>query len=1259
MVCKPGDPALRLEGFPDPSYPMERQASRPPAERTARGAGSALVAAAGRLWNAVAPGRGRGALARERDLQRVNRVLRTLSEINQAIVRSKARQELFDDACASLVKTGGFQTAWIGLLLRETRSLAPVAVAGDEAGYVGRIHISSSADEPAGGGVCGRALREGRIQICHDFATDPTMLPWREAAARSGIVSSIALPLREDGTVIGVLTVYSGEAGFFEAENVTLLGSAAADLSLALGAFAADQRRRDVEARLRSSEARLAFFLSAAPVVIYSLLGSAGRGTEFVSPNVRQVLGHDPASFTGDTGFWEAHVHPEDRARATIAAAELQEEGRLLREYRFLHRNGGYRMMRDDLRAIHDANGLVTGYVGYWIDITESRSLEENLAREQARFRFVFANAPVGISLSSEGVVLLANPEHARITGVPVSESGDPGIFKRITHPDDLARQVKAAEAYERGEVAEYSIDKRYIRRDGSVIWVELTSRFYVDPTTGKKQSVTTLVDLTERRKAEESLAARELILSNIFSQANDSIALVDVETGCCVEFNDAACRGLGYTREEFARLRVEDVDPLYSVAQLGLKFPVVVQSGGTVVETRHLTKSGEYLDVRVGACGLTIRGRRYLSMIWRDVTERLRREQEFRKLARVIEQSPMSVVITTLAGDIEYVNPCFTEVTGYAINEVKGLNPRILNAGESPAGYFKEMWARLASGKVWPGELRNRKKNGELYVELAVIAPVIGPDGRATNYVAIKEDITERKRAEDAVQESERRYRELFDLESDALFLIEQQGGMIRQANRAAAELYGYSEAELLMLRIDDLAEETETATDLRSSGRSRAARRVQRVHRKRDGSTFLVEIGLRLFERDGTVFLLAAVRDVSEREKAAQEIRRLLEEVQRFNSELETAVTERTAELDTRNSELQGLLNAIPDMVILIHCDGSIRKCQVANGSPGLAAMARAPDGGGPVGVAPGLLGPCLDLGRKALDAKSVIRLETELEQGDGSIFVELRAAPVGAEVFVVFVRDITERRRREAETAVMLEREHQISEMKTRFIAVTSHEFRTPMAAVMGSADLLENHIDRISPAKRAELFGRIKGSLGRMTEMLDEVLTLNRIDSGKTEARIAPVDLHQAVQGIIDEIQTGDGGAHRFALEGEGPLGAVPTDSGLIHHILSNLLSNSVRYSPRGTTITVRLRSEGHRVVISVEDRGIGIPPPDLARIFEAFERASNVGTIKGTGLGLNIVKRMTELLGGRVGVESELNRGTLFTVELPIPPPPSP
>lgn len=211
---------------------------------------------------------------------------------------------------------------------------------------------------------------------------------------------------------------------------------------------------------------------------------------------------------------------------------------------------------------------------------------------------------------------------------------------------------------------------------------------------------------------------------------------------------------------------------------------------------------------------------------------------------------------------------------------------------------------------------------------------------------------------------------------------------------------------------------------------------------------------------------------------------------------------------------------------------------------------------------------------------------------------------------------------------------------------------------MAAAMGSVELLHNHFDRLTPAKREELFTRVFGSMHRMTEMLDDILTLNRMDANRLEVQPAVVELRSFVHSAIDEIRLGDREGHRFDLDCEGETAGFVTDPSLLHHILSNLLSNAVRYSPAGTVVTTRIAAAADRVRITVADQGIGIPAADRQRIFEPFERGSNVGQIKGTGLGLNIVKRMCGLLGGTIGVESVARGGSCFTLSFPRRPAPA-
>lgn len=378
----------------------------------------------------------------------------------------------------------------------------------------------------------------------------------------------------------------------------------------------------------------------------------------------------------------------------------------------------------------------------------------------------------------------------------------------------------------------------------------------------------------------------------------------------------------------------------------------------------------------------------------------------------------------------------------------------------------------------------------------------------------------------------------------------------------------------------------------------------------------------------------------------------REAMGELRRLNAGLEEGIRQRTAELDRREGQVKALLNAIPDMVVRMNTEGVVLDRRHGPDSAGLAVLIGR--GAGRVVAGPGhpLLAACLDIGRRALAGNWTLSEELEVPGPTGRVAVELRASGLGADEFVVFVRDIGARKRLEAETAGMLRREREVSEMKSRFISVASHEFRTPMSVVMGSLDLLRTYHERLTGPKRDELFSRIAEAMQRMNAMLEEVLTVSRAESGRQKAELAPLHLGEFVRGLVEELRLADHEAHPVELVAEGDLSRFVTDQAAIRHIVSNLIGNALRYSPAGVPVTVRLRAEAWRAVVEVEDRGIGIPEADRARVFEPFERGSNVGGIKGTGLGLNIVKRMAELLGGTVTVDSAPGKGTRFVVDLP-------
>jgi signal transduction histidine kinase len=263
-----------------------------------------------------------------------------------------------------------------------------------------------------------------------------------------------------------------------------------------------------------------------------------------------------------------------------------------------------------------------------------------------------------------------------------------------------------------------------------------------------------------------------------------------------------------------------------------------------------------------------------------------------------------------------------------------------------------------------------------------------------------------------------------------------------------------------------------------------------------------------------------------------------------------------------------------------------------------------------------------------------------------------IEGRATSAGENRLLILLRDISARKRGERVMQANLERERQLSEMKSQFISVASHEFRTPLAAATGSLELLERHAGRMTDAKRVELLTRAQRSLGRLTTIMDNVLQLSRAESGRVTVKRMKVDLVQFVQDLIREVEAGDRHGHAIAFLPSGRRDAVSVDTNLFNHILSNLLGNAVRYSPNGTNISVMLDIGEQAFSLTVADEGIGIPEAERERVFEPFARGRNVGQINGTGLGLNIVKRYAELMGGRIDL-LPTERGTAFRVMLPL------
>ena len=239
-------------------------------------------------------------------------------------------------------------------------------------------------------------------------------------------------------------------------------------------------------------------------------------------------------------------------------------------------------------------------------------------------------------------------------------------------------------------------------------------------------------------------------------------------------------------------------------------------------------------------------------------------------------------------------------------------------------------------------------------------------------------------------------------------------------------------------------------------------------------------------------------------------------------------------------------------------------------------------------------------------------------------------------------------------ERELRDALAHERELHELKTNFVNLVSHEFRTPLGIILASAEMLEKYLDRLSPEERAEHLRDIAGSTRHMAAMMEEVLLLGRAEAGRMEFTPAPLGLAEFCAELADELRSSTNGVCPIELQTSGLDGtSARGDARLLRHIFTNLLSNAVKYSPPGSPVKFSVRRESERAVFEISDRGIGIPADDLPHLFTAFRRAKNVGTINGSGLGLVIVKRCVELHGGEISIESSAATGTVARVRLPL------
>jgi PAS domain S-box-containing protein len=809
-------------------------------------------------------------------------------------------------------------------------------------------------------------------------------------------------------------------------------------------------------------------------------------------------------------------------------------------------------------------------------------------------------------------------------------------------------------------------------RRDGAEVPVEVSSTAVLIG--DKTMHVVISRDISERKTAERELreltlalerrvtertaelTASEARLRAMIEHAPEAIVVYSVNTGRFLFGNQHACDLYGVPMSKLAELTPMDVSPEFQsdgrlTSEVAQEKVSEVLSGKTAVfEWIHRRPDGQLIPTEVRLLHLPAEGQNLIRASIIDNTERKRAERALReseaKFRALFEGASQGVVLHDEERILQ-VNPAAVRIMGcQGPHELLGKHPGAFSPPFQANGEHSETEARrhihdcITNGRARFDWLASAPDGAEIPLE--VMLTRIEWSGRQIIQAFIT-DISERLRAQSALAESEALFSAAFQASPILIVIARMSDQKYVLVNNAFVNWSG-------CVREDILGRDSTEFGIWESQGERDAVwadlRRQGSIHerecwfRNRRGDLTLMLISFEVIQINHAPHVLAMGLDITGRKQAEE--------------------ASRASEARLRESEARfsAAFHASPAFLgILKLSDGKYVLMNEAYSSWMGCAQSE-------------ILGhTCLELGMwdNPADRDSLLndihvlgsirQRECRWRNRRGELFTVLLSAETitlnKTPHMLLMALDITTRKQAEEEMQKALGREKELGQLKSNFVSMVSHEFRTPLGIIQSSGELLRDFSAKMGVDEQAEQLQSIIKNTRRMAGMMEEVLVLSRLDAGKLDFEPTPVDLNLFCRRVVDEVLSATNRRCLIELS----LNAIPTeakaDERLLGHVLTNLLTNAVKYSEPGAMVSFSVARKGMDAVCVVRDEGIGISVEDQQQLFNAFHRGANVGTRPGTGLGLLLVKRCAELHGGHVHLHSELDEGTTVTVRFPV------